>query len=438
MTRESEGDDSTSGPRERNDANESTGTELAFEHPATVSVDEPVDLTITKIPVETLDIRVSLTDQSDCDWESRATYYTSDSRLDLASATSMDGEMTGGMTELVQKATPEDDSSRYETGRAICDELTVHVEHDGETLGSTTIERTFGSKEVTSETVDNEAFGGRLYEPLGAERAPAVVVLHGSGGEPSNAKAQLLASHGFVTLAVQYFDWQGRHDSLPTELVEVPLESIENAVEWVLGRDGVCGPDVGLWGTSKGGELALLAGSRLKSVGPVVSINGSGVVWAGISQRGTSPSSSWTVDGEPVSYVPYTDDHSVWDVQPPMEMEPGYSQSFDDADEERVAEATIAVESIAGPVLLVSGGVDRMWDSVSLHEVAADRLDRHDCDYEHLVYPGAGHAIAAPYLPTANRERTQQFVIGGSVDGYAEADSDHWPRVIETFETLQT
>ncbi len=167
-------------------------------------------------------------------------------------------------------------------------------------------------------------------------------------------------------------------------------------------------------GSSKGGELALLVGSRLESVGPVVSVNGSGVVWAGISRREFPPGPSWTADGEPVSYVPYTDDRSVWDVQPPMEMEPGYSQSFEDADEGTIAEATIAVESIGGPVLLVSGGADGMWDSVRLHEVAATRLDQHDCEYEHLVYPDAGHAITAPYLPTANRERTGQFVMGGS------------------------
>lgn len=437
MVGEAESDDSTSATRERSDANESAGTELGFEHPSAVSVDEPVDLSITDIPVETLDIRISLTDQSDCDWESRATYYTPDNTLDLGSATSMDGEITGGVTELIQRATPKESASPHEAGRDVCDELAIHVAHDGEMLGSTTIERTLGSQEVTSETVDGESFGGSIYEPPGNEPAPAVVVLHGSSGKPADTRAQLLASHGFAALAVQYFDWQGQHDSLPAELVEVPLESIENAVEWMHERDGVRGPNVGLWGTSKGGELALLVGSRLESVGPVVSVNGSGIVWAGISQREFPPGPSWTADGEPVSYVPYTDDHSVWDVQPPMEMEPGYSQSFEDADEETVAEATIAVESIAGPVLLVSGGADRMWDSVRLQEVAANRLDRHDCEYDHLVYSDAGHAITVPYLPTANRERTQQYVMGGSVDGYAEADSDHWQRIVETFETLR-
>ncbi|RZH66489.1 alpha/beta hydrolase family protein [Natrinema altunense] len=90
-----------------------------------------------------------------------------------------------------------------------------------------------------------------------------------------------------------------------------------------------------------------------------------------------------------------------------MEMEPGYSQSFEDADEGTIAEATIAVEGIGGSVLLVSGGADGMWDSVRLHEVAATRLDQHDCE----------------------------FVMGGSATGYTEADSDHWQHVVETLRT---
>lgn len=437
MTREGESDDGTSVTNEQEGANGFDGTELGFSHPATVSMDEPVILTITDIPVETVDIRVSLTDRSDRDWESSATYRAPEETLELESATSMDGEITDGVTELVQRATPEVGSSPYEPERDACDELTVHVERDEKTLGSTAIDRTFGDQAVTSEPVDSESFVGRIYEPPESELAPAVIVLHGSSGEPADGIAQLLASHGFVALALQYFDWQGQDDSLPAELVAVPLESVEDAVESVRERNGVRGSDVGLFGASKGGELALLVGSRLDSVGPVVSVNGSGVVWEGISRREFPPGPSWTADGEPVSYVPYTDDHAVWDMQPPMAMEPGYSQSFGDADEETVAEATIAVESIAGPVLLVSGGADRMWDSVRLHDVAAERLDRHDCEYEHLVYPDAGHAITAPYLPTANRERTRQFVMGGSADGYAEADGDHWPHVIETFETLR-
>lgn len=36
------------------------------------------------------------------------------------------------------------------------------------------------------------------------------------------------------------------------------------------------------------------------------------------------------------------------------------------------------------------------------------------------------------YLPTANREETDQYVLGGTPAGYAEADATFWPRALET------
>ncbi len=240
MTEETDPDDSASLGTGRKDTNEITRAEFGFEHPTTVSVDDSIGLTITGIAVDTVDVRVVLAGQSDRDWESNATYDTPDGRLDLESATSTNGGTTGGITDLIQRATPAEGSDPYEPGRD-GDELTVHVEYDGQTLGSTTIERTFGSREITSEAVTSESIVGRIYEPPGGEPAPAVVVLHGSDGTPADGIAQLLASHGFVALAMQYFDWQGRRDSLPAELVEVPLETVENAVEWVRERNSVRG-----------------------------------------------------------------------------------------------------------------------------------------------------------------------------------------------------
>lgn len=237
-------------------------------------------------------------------------------------------------------------------------------------------------------------------------------------------------------LAVHYFDWRGRYESLPDELVEVPLSFAEAAAEWLLSNSRVEGPRVGALGASKGGEYALLAGARVDDIGPVVSVNGSGVVWQGFTREQSTERSSW-VARESVPYVPYTDDSSVWNETPPMELEPAYSRSYREAPREEISKATIAVESIDGKVLLVSGGDDRMWDSVTLQSIAADRLSRHGCPYEHLTYENAGHAINYPYLPTANRTRTRQFVMGGTQAGYARAEREYWPKAIETFDRLR-
>lgn len=415
---------------------ESSESAVTFAHPDTASRDETFTVDIENIPAETVELTVSVTDAEGIDWQAQATYYVPDGTFTPAEETSMDGEIDDGVLDLLQQATPAEGSERYTPDREECDEITVRLEHDGETLGATTIDRTFGDSDVTSRQIEDKDFVGTMFEPPNAESAPAVVLLHGSGGQPSYARAQLLASQGFVTLALQYFDWAGRHEMLPETLEEVPLGFVEDATEWLLDQDAVSGSNVGLWGASKGGEFALLAGSHLDTVGAVVSVNGSGVVWGGLGQRGASPNSSWAIDGQPVSQVSYTDDPSVWDRRPPMEMEPGYTQSFEEADDDEIAEATIPVEDISGRVLLVSGGDDSMWDSQRLQGIAADRLDEHGRDYEHLTYDEAGHGITFPYVPTTHRAEGQQFEMGGTASGYATADADHWPQVIETFETL--
>lgn len=404
---------------------------VEFTHPQTVAIDQPFRVGIDGIESSEVNIDLSLVDAEGTEWTATESTQSADSSLQT-----MDSIRDSGIPRLIQRATPSEDGARYAPPRGDGEELTVAVEADG-TRRSTTIERTFGSRSVERDTVENNDFVGTVYYPPGREQAPAVVALHGSDGQPADATARLLASHGFVVLALHYFDWRGRHEMLPRELVDVPLSFVDAAVDWLREDSRVAGSRVGLWGVSKGGELALLAGARLDAVGPVVSVNGSGIVWQGFSQGQTEQRSSWIDAGQSVPYVPYTSDQSVWNQKPPMELEPAYSASYREASQDEIERATIPVESIDGPVLLVSGGDDSMWDSATLQGIAADRLARHDCAHEHLVYDSAGHAITYPYLPTANRTQTRQFVMGGTPAGDARAARDHWPRVRETFDTLR-
>jgi nucleolar protein 56 len=286
------------------------------------------------------------------------------------------------------------------------DTVTLTVEHDGTRLGETSIQRTPGRPAVEPSRVETEEFVGWITEPPERETAPAVIVLHGSGGQPLLAPAQQLASHGFVTLALKYFDWQGTESALPTELAAIPLEYVASAAEWLLDDSRVTGQQVGVYGVSKGGELALVTASEFETIGPTVSVNGSGIVWEGVGQQ-LKPGSSWSKNGDPVPYVPYPEDPSVWDTSAPAELRPGYEAAFTDASESEIEEATVPVEQIAAPVLLVSGGQDRLWNSVEYQGIAAERLAAHDREHEHLVYEDAGHGLRYPYVPTANRAEGQ-------------------------------
>lgn len=408
---------------------------LEFSHPDSVWIDEQFSLDVSGIPTETVDLELSMTDSLGTEWTNDATYEGVDGTLSLDGTAAQGEQPSQGVMDLVQFATPAGGNSLYTPARD-GDTVTVRVTNDGETLGETTIDRTIGDPALDISRLESEDFFGWVHEPPGDDPAPGVITLHGSGGRPAGYVGGLLASHGFVTIALQYFDW-GSDTDLPGELVEVPIEYVERAADWLLDHDRVSGSEVGVWGASKGGELALLSASEYDTIGPTVSVNGSGVVWEGIGRSEFYPGSSWTLDGEPVSYVPYAQDPGIWDRSTPAELRQAYTTSFEEATESEIESATVPVEDIEAPVLLVSGGDDELWQSVALQNIAADRLAAHDREVEHLVYDEAGHAIRFPYLPTANREEGPQYVFGGSQAGYAEADRDYWPRMIETFETLR-
>ena len=104
-------------------------------------------------------------------------------------------------------------------------------------------------------------------------------------------------------------------------------------------------------------------------------------------------------------------------------------------DEAVVAAATIPVENIGGPVLLLSGADDQMWPSARMGEMVMRRLDEHGFGFrhEHLIYEGVGHSIGFPYVPTT-MGNMGTLLEGGTPEGTAAANADSWPKVLEFLE----
>jgi hypothetical protein len=106
---------------------------------------------------------------------------------------------------------------------------------------------------------------------------------------------------------------------------------------------------------------------------------------------------------------------------------------------EEVAHAAIPVEKIRGPVLLVSGGDDRVWPATEMAEAIVSRLKQRGFTHavEHLHYPRAGHNLRYPHLPTTSRQsrnphlRNAKFSYGGTAAADAEAQADSWRRAID-------
>lgn len=306
-------------------------------------------------------------------------------------------------------------------------DLTFTAEAGGQSVSEDVTVRV-GDPAVTERELSDELVGW-LYEPPGDGPHPAVLALHGSGGSPMRARSAVLASHGYATLALQYFG----ADGLPSSLSEVPLEYVRRAADWLLGRDATAAEGLGVYGVSRGGELALLYATFDERVSAVVSDSGSPYVWPSLD--GTA--AAWTRDGEPVPYV-----ENVGFVNVP-ENEVGapiyrdaFANSLAEAEPDRREAATIPVEEADAPILFLSGTEDQLWPSTMLGAALVARLDAagYDRSYDHLAYRDVGHSIGFPYRPTTLRPGASSYALGGEAPAQAAASADAWPRVLDLLE----
>jgi dienelactone hydrolase len=266
---------------------------------------------------------------------------------------------------------------------------------------------------------------------------PAVIVLGGSeGGLPVRSAAPLLASHGYATLALAYFGLPG----LPRGLVNIPLEYFGRAIAHV--RAAVTPRNDALHGGSRGGELALLVASLSADIRAVVAVVPSGVVSGAIgpSEFGDNrPRGAWALGGKPVPGMWQNNRYdNSWFApeQSPIKGTPRVLNAMRDLD--AMERATIPVEWIKGPVLMVSGRDDQLWPSFELAEIARRRLERHDhpWPFERISYPDAGHAMAPPYAPTTattivHPVTHQTLALGGTPKGQIEANVAYWRRTLD-------
>jgi pimeloyl-ACP methyl ester carboxylesterase len=198
------------------------------------------------------------------------------------------------------------------------------AEVNASVVASAQMERRLLTPQVLRTEVRPEGLVATLFRPPGAERHPTVVVVGGSRGSLWEAPAALLASHGFVTLALTYFGIA----PLPPGLVEIPLEYFGTALRWLQRQEGVNPHAVAVLGQSRGGELALLLGATFPDIRAVVAYVPSGVLWMGIPVGGTAPLEpppAWTWRGRPLPFMRGDIVGSAIDwAHPPVALAPRY------------------------------------------------------------------------------------------------------------------
>jgi pimeloyl-ACP methyl ester carboxylesterase len=271
---------------------------------------------------------------------------------------------------------------------------------------------------------------GVLALPDGPGPFPGVVGLSGSGGGIPSWWGNLLAPHGIAVLAAAYF----AVDPLPPMCCEIPLETVADAAEWLRQRPEVNDGRVGLIGASKGAEMGLLAAAAFPDlIGPVAAISPQSVAWFGIDPAlkdwTVLERSSWTLDGKPVPFVRPVAGVGFDRSERGISSVRSYKAHLEQRD--AVAAATIPVERVTGPLLLLSGGQDALSPSTTMAQSLVDRMRAHGraADVRHLNFPECGHVIVRPW--PAGQAPPTAFDYGGTVQALDAAHNVALPEVVQ-------
>ncbi|HTB14379.1 MAG TPA: acyl-CoA thioester hydrolase/BAAT C-terminal domain-containing protein [Bryobacteraceae bacterium] len=388
-------------------------------NPVRVLVDQaPIIRASGLQPGEHITIHADLIDGADHPWRSQAEFIAdAQGIVDVSTQAPVKGSYKkASAAGLIWSMMP--GAKNFEVYRppAKLEPQVVHfkLEKNGQTVSSADFEQLSLADGVKRVEVKG-GLHGMLFVPPEAGPHPGVLVLGGSEGGLPTRNAAWLASHGYAAFALAYF----RYENLPAQLDGIPLEYFGDALKWVATRPEISADRIAVMGVSRGGELALQLGSmypQIKTVIAFVPANTRHPACCNGGGRLGFASAAWTWKGAPLAYMPMR----------------GGSAAMEQA-------AEIPVEHTQGPILLISGQDDGIWESSQMSDKVIARLKNAHFKYEfeQLKYPHAGHRAGHPGIyptwygrithPVSGREQR----YGGTPEGNAESSIDAAPKVLE-------
>ncbi|XP_066488239.1 acyl-coenzyme A thioesterase 1-like [Tiliqua scincoides] len=390
--------------------------------------DEPVQVRVEGLPpLQEVTLRASLQDDSGEPFQALAYYRAGSSgELDLTVSASLGGSYSGvepmGLLWSLESKTPYKRLAKrnVRTPFRVAYEVYEGRGVAGQLLDTCTCERWFLAEGVQRIPVREGRLRATLFLPPGPGPFPGLIDLYGSGGGLVEYRASLLASRGFVTLALAYLAYEDL-SSFP-EFLE--LEYFGEAVEFLRSQPQVKTMGIGVLGLSKGSDIALALASFWPGVRAAVSISGSGVN-AFIPLR---------VKGVTIPAHPYNlDKIKISSVAGSMDI----SEMMDDPQDPATWESCIPVEKSSAKFLFFSGQDDKNLRSEQFCRETVKRLQQSGRHVEFYCYPGAGHLLEPPYLPLCcvsdHRSFGALFSWGGKWKEHAKAQEDAWHRILTFF-----
>ncbi|XP_053199983.1 bile acid-CoA:amino acid N-acyltransferase-like [Scomber japonicus] len=285
-------------------------------------------------------------------------------------------------------------------------------------LASVLTERWYMAPGVRRVDIKEKGVRGTLFIPPGPGPFPGLMDMWGGGGGLLEYRSALLASHGFVSLALEYFS--------PGELQTADLQFryFETAFDIVKDHPQVIPDRVGIFGLSLGSIIALKLAAESTLVKPrcCVCVSGNhffptGATINAISDLMVKNAHKTRID---------ENDHHIWrDMCLPISSD--MSEKVD-------------ARQINCPMLLVNGLDDQNTAAVEAADDIA--LMMHEAGKDHLLtrlhYPDTGHLIEPPYSP---HFRATKFIVsstkakvillwGGQTKPHSDAQEDSWRKIL--------
>ncbi|KUN80159.1 acyl-CoA thioester hydrolase/BAAT C-terminal domain-containing protein [Streptomyces griseoruber] len=253
-----------------------------------------------------------------------------------------------------------------------------------------------------------------------------VLVLGGSSGRVERERARILAQQGMTAVSIRWFGGPGQ----PPGICEIPLETFTAAVH-LLRLNGA--RRIGIVGTSKGAEAALLTAVHDPRVDVVIAMSPTSWVWCNVGPGRDGARhpyrSSWTWREQPLPFVPLDDSWtSAGPDGGPVAIR-GWYELSERTFADLLPPAEIPVADARADLLLVAGGDDAMWPSLPFAERLAQRrrsagaavrlITRHDAGHRPR-FPGESPAPASP-----------RFQYGGTPEADAHLGTVAWPQILD-------
>jgi dienelactone hydrolase/membrane-associated phospholipid phosphatase len=397
-------------------------------------LDEPLKIEVSKLaPFQVAAIKVMVIDGNGTYWESRACYKANElgqinpSKQEPLNNSSYTGIHAMG---LFWSLTSEKlDVFNYKDNL----DFVINLETGNSTQSDTIKRKTYSNLNafnIEKIEIRNELVGN-LYLQKDHKKRPVIILLGGSGGNFQNGKAAYLATKGYAVFDLKYFGAK----NLPKHLERIPLEYLEKAINYLKNHPNIDSSRIALIGRSKGAEFALLYASLHEDINAVISVVGSSVSWS--SKNYFSP--SWTYKNKDIPFARGSIIEAVKYLRKSNDLSQDQSSYMLSAfkNENKIRKASIKIENIKCPILLLSGKSDLQWSSTMMSDLIVSRANNHNFPFEinHYSYDNAGHQFdEIPYIPLVDFSKVVTWKSGGTPQGNALAAIDSWKKILTFLE----